>query len=242
MKKVVDTMLVLAMLASYVPGLAEDIVQESLQESGKSRQTAASGEETDPPVQQEKPLPAATQPDRYDAVMNVTMDTALTGEMVTSTGTDENTIHVSAGTLTVSGAAITRASEDSADGELAYGYGVGAALLVTGGTAEISGSTITTDSPGGTGMFAYGDGTIRATDTVVDTNREAAGGVHAAAGPAGSNAMRRRHPILPVPRTAQTINRSAVREGNSIHHPFWRKTVRNTKMHRFYSQPWNPAY
>ena len=94
MKKVVDTMLVLAMLASYVPGLAEDIVQESLQESGKSRQTAASGEETDPPVQQEKPLPAATQPDRYDAVMNVTMDTALTGEMVTSTGSDENTIHV----------------------------------------------------------------------------------------------------------------------------------------------------
>ena len=182
MKKVVDTMLVLAMLASYVPGLAEDIVQESLQESGKSRQTAASGEETDPPVQQEKPLPAATQPDRYDAVMNVTMDTALTGEMVTSTGTDENTIHVSAGTLTVSGAAITRASEDSADGELAYGYGVGAALLVTGGTAEISGSTITTDSPGGTGLFAYGDGTIRATDTVVDTIREAAGGVHAAAG------------------------------------------------------------
>ena len=43
MKKVVDTMLVLAMLASYVPGLAEDIVQEGLQESGRSKQAAASG-------------------------------------------------------------------------------------------------------------------------------------------------------------------------------------------------------
>lgn len=182
MKKVVDTILVLAMLASYVPGLAEDIVQEGLQESGRSKQAAASGEETDPPVQQEKPLPSATQPDSYDAVMNVTMDTSLEGEMVASTGTDENTIHVSSGTLTVSGAAITRASEDSSDGERAYGYGVGAAVLVTGGTAVISGSTVTTDSPGGTGLYAYGDGTIRAADTVVDTIRAAAGGVHAAAG------------------------------------------------------------
>ena len=182
MKKVVDTMLVLAMLASYVPGLAEDIVQEGLQESGRSKQAAASGEETDPPAAPEKPLPSATQPDSYDAVMNVTMDTSLEGEMVASTGTDENTIHVSSGTLTVSGAAITRASEDSSDGERAYGYGVGAAVLVTGGTAVISGSTVTTDSPGGTGLYAYGDGTIRAADTVVDTIRAAAGGVHAAAG------------------------------------------------------------
>ena len=182
MKKVVDTILVLAMLASYVPGLAEDIVQEGLQESGRSKQAAASGEETDPPVQQEKPLPSATQPDSYDAVMNVTMDTELTGEMVASTGTDENTIHVSSGTLTVSGAAITRTSEDSSDGDRAYGYGVGAAVLVTGGTAVISGSTVTTDSPGGTGLYAYGDGAIRAADTVVDTIRAAAGGVHAAAG------------------------------------------------------------
>ena len=182
MKKVVDTILVLAMLASYVPGLAEDIVQEGLQESGRSKQAAASGEETDPPVQQEKPLPSATQPDSYDAVMNVTMDTSLEGEMVASTGTDENTIHVSSGTLTVSGAAITRTSEDSSDGDRAYGYGVGAAVLVTGGTAVISGSTVTTDSPGGTGLYAYGDGTIRAADTVVDTIRAAAGGVHAAAG------------------------------------------------------------
>ena len=182
MKKVVDTILVLAMLASYVPGLAEDIVQEGLQESGRSKQAAASGEETDPPAAPEKPLPSATQPDSYDAVMNVTMDTSLEGEMVASTGTDENTIHVSSGTLTVSGAAITRTSEDSSDGDRAYGYGVGAAVLVTGGTAVISGSTVTTDSPGGTGLYAYGDGTIRAADTVVDTIRAAAGGVHAAAG------------------------------------------------------------
>ena len=182
MKKVVDTMLVLAMLASYVPGLAEDIVRESLQESGESRQIAASGEENDPPVQQEKSLPSATQPDSYDAVMNVTMDTSLKGELVASTGTEENTIHVSAGTLTVSGAAISRTSEAGSDAELAYGYGVGAAVLVTGGTLEITGSTVTTDSPGGTGLYAYGDGTIHASDTVVDTIRAASGGIHAAAG------------------------------------------------------------
>ena len=181
MKKVVDTMLVLAMLASSIPGLAEDIAQESLTESGKGRQTA-SGEEADPPAAPEKPLPTATQPDSYDAVMNVTMDTTLAGEMVASTGTNENTIHISAGTLTASVAAITRASADSTDGELAYGYGVGAAVLVTGGALEISGSTVTTDSPGGTGLYAYNDGTIHAVDTVVDTIQAASGGVHAAAG------------------------------------------------------------
>ena len=181
MKKVVDTMLVLAMLASSIPGLAEDIAQESLTESGKGRQTA-SGEEADPPAAPEKPLPTATQPYSYDAVMNVTMDTTLAGEMVASTGTNENTIHIFAGTLTASGAAITRASADSTDGELAYGYGVGAAVLVTGGALEISGSTVTTDSPGGTGLYAYSDGTIHAVDTVVDTIQAASGGVHAAAG------------------------------------------------------------
>ena len=181
MKKVVDTMLGLAMLASSIPGLAEDIAQESLTESGKGRQTA-SGEEADPPAAPEKPLPTATQPDSYDAVMNVTMDTTLAGEMVASTGTNENTIHIFAGTLTASGAAITRASADSTDGELAYGYGVGAAVLVTGGALEISGSTVTTDSPGGTGLYAYSDGTIHAVDTVVDTIQAASGGVHAAAG------------------------------------------------------------
>ena len=182
MKKIVDTILVLAMLASSIPGLAEDIVQESLTDSGTGKQTAASEEETDPPAAPEKPLASATQPDSYDAVMNVTMDTSLEGEVVASTGTDENTIHVSAGTLTVSGAAITRASGDSDGGEMAYGYGVGAAVLVTGGTLEITGSTVTTDSPGGTGLYAYGDGTIHAADTVVDTIQEGAGGVHAAAG------------------------------------------------------------
>ncbi|MGN1020053.1 MAG: hypothetical protein ACI4O7_06740 [Aristaeellaceae bacterium] len=182
MKKVVDTILVLAMLASSIPGLAEDIAQESLTEPGKSKQTAASEEETEPPVAPEKPLATATQPDSYDAVMNVTMDTSLEGEMVASTGRDENTIHVSAGTLTVNGAAISRASADSDSGELAYGYGVGAAVLVTGGVLEIASSTVTTDSPGGTGLYAYGDGTIHAADTVVDTIQDAAGGVHAAAG------------------------------------------------------------
>ena len=182
MKKVVDTMLVLAMLASSIPGLAEDIAQDALSEMDKGRPASSSGKEADSPAAREMPLAAAPQPDSYDAVMNVTMDTTLIGEMVASTGTDENAVHVSAGMLTASGAAVTRASGDSTGGELAYGYGVGAAVLVTGGVLEMTDSTVTTDSPGGTGLFAYGDGTIRASDTVVDTIQAASGGVHAAAG------------------------------------------------------------
>ncbi|MGN0747421.1 MAG: hypothetical protein ACI4ML_12145 [Aristaeellaceae bacterium] len=182
MKKVVDTILVLAMLASCIPGLAEDIAQENLSEPGQSKQAASGGEEADPPAAPEKPLSSATQPDSYDAVMNVTMDTGLEGEMVASTGKNENTIHVSAGTLTASGAAITRTSADSDGGDMAYSYGVGAAVLVSGGMAALSDCTVTTDSKGATGLFAYGDGTIHAADTVVDTIQAGSGGVHAAAG------------------------------------------------------------
>ena len=51
MKKILDTMLVLAMLASCVPGLAEDRAQDGLPEGGKSAQTPSGGEDAEPPVQ-----------------------------------------------------------------------------------------------------------------------------------------------------------------------------------------------
>ena len=59
---------------------------------------------------------------------------------------------------TVTNSTIVRDSDESTGGDQSSFYGVGAAVLTTGGTISISDSTMTTDAKGGTGVFAYGDG------------------------------------------------------------------------------------
>ena len=90
-------------------------------------------------------------PEEYAAVYTVQQDTSMTGE-VQSTGTDENAIHVQAGAADVSDAVITRASDDSTGADAASFYGIGAAVLATGGTVTVSNSTIETDAAGGAGV------------------------------------------------------------------------------------------
>ncbi|URW87522.1 hypothetical protein M5E86_09550 [Blautia wexlerae] len=71
--------------------------------------------------------------------------------------------------VTFSNDAISRTSSDSQGGDNSSFYGVGAAVLATNGTAYVKGDTVTTDSKGGAGLFAYGDGTVYATDTDITT-------------------------------------------------------------------------
>ncbi|MCE5342499.1 MAG: hypothetical protein LLF96_02775 [Eubacteriales bacterium] len=124
----------------------------------------------------------SSQPDSYIAVTEITADTALAGDTIESTGTDENAINVSAGTLTLSDATIIRTSSDSTGGDNSSFYGVGAAVLVTGGMASISDSTITTDASGGAGVFAYGEGIAYVSDTTITTAQGTSGGIHVAGG------------------------------------------------------------
>ena len=114
-------------------------------------------------------------PEEYAAVYTVQQDTSMTGE-VQSTGTDENAIHVQAGAADVSDAVITRASDDSTGADAASFYGVGAAVLATGGTVTVSNSTIETDAAGGAGVFAYADGVAYVSDTTITTRQNASGG------------------------------------------------------------------
>ena len=53
---------------------------------------------------------------------------------------------------------------------------------MTDGTANLSGGTITTDSKGGAGVFAYGDGTVNISDTTITTKQDTSGGIHVAGG------------------------------------------------------------
>lgn len=119
----------------------------------------------------------------FTAVKEVTKDTAITGETVDSTGTDENAVLVNGDVKAeITKSAITRNSADSTGGDSASFYGVGAAVLGKAGTTYIKDCTIETDAKGGAGVFAYGDGVVYIADTDISTKKSTSGGIHAAGG------------------------------------------------------------
>ena len=121
--------------------------------------------------------------DSYDAANEYSSDETVSDTSLESTGTDENAALISNGAeVTFSNDAISRTSSDSQGGDNSSFYGVGAAVLATDGTAYVKDSTVTTDSKGGAGLFAYGDGTVYAADTDITTQQDTSGGIHAAGG------------------------------------------------------------
>ena len=122
-------------------------------------------------------------PTSYTAVNEYTEDTEESGKSVKSEGTDENAIHAYEGaTVNLSDFTVTRDSSDSQGGDSSSFYGVGAAVLESDGTLNISDSTIETDANGAAGIFAYNNGTVYAADTTISTKGDTSGGIHAAGG------------------------------------------------------------
>lgn len=119
----------------------------------------------------------------YTAVNEITEDTQLDGETISSDGTDESAVLVADGaTATLNNLTVDRTSSDSTGGDNSSFYGVGAALLTTNGTTYVNNSTITTDSAGGAGVFSYGDGVTYVADSTITTKQDTSGGIHAAGG------------------------------------------------------------
>ena len=130
-----------------------------------------------------QPGGASSGVDSYDAVNEYSEDTTVDGETISSTGTDENAIHVTDGAkVSIKNSKITRTSSDSTGGDNSSFYGVGAAVLTTDGTSYISNTTIDTDAAGAAGIFAYGDGVVYAADSTITTKQDTSGGIHAAGG------------------------------------------------------------
>lgn len=122
-------------------------------------------------------------PTSYTASNHYTDNTALSGETISSTGTDENAVLVTDGaSVSLDQMTVTRTSSDSAGGDASSFYGIGAAILTTDGTADISNSTIETDASGAAGVFAYGDGIAYVSDSVITTQQDTSGGIHVAGG------------------------------------------------------------
>ncbi len=119
----------------------------------------------------------------YNAVQSLTSDATFNGETLSSTGTDENVVDVSKNaSATVANSTVTKTSSDSTGGDNSSFYGVGAALLARSGNLYVTGSKINTDSAGGAGIFAYGDGTAYASDSTINTTQDTSGGIHVAGG------------------------------------------------------------
>lgn len=119
----------------------------------------------------------------YNAAEEYTDDIEKNGETITSTGADENAVHILDGASAVlKNMTVTRESSDSTGGDDSSFYGVGAAILDTDGTAYISGSNISTNAAGAAGIFAYDSGTIYTSDTKITTALDTSGGIHVAGG------------------------------------------------------------
>ena len=121
--------------------------------------------------------------DSYDAVNTIEEDTEISDQSIESTGADENAVHVTNGAKAeLEDVTISRNSSDSTGGDNSSFYGVGAAVLATDGTVTVEDSTITTDSAGGAGVFAYGDGVAYVEDSTIETKQDTSGGIHVAGG------------------------------------------------------------
>ena len=126
---------------------------------------------------------AQSAPTSYSSVKEFTSDTEETGQSYISEGTDESAVLVSNGAnVTLKDFTVNRTSEDSKGGDSSSFYGVGASILVTDGTVDLKGGTITSDADGAAGAFAYDKGTVNISDTAITTTGNTAGGIHAAGG------------------------------------------------------------
>ena len=126
---------------------------------------------------------AQSAPTSYSSVKEFTSDTEESGQSYNSEGTDESAVLVSNGAnVTLKDFTVNRTSEDSKGGDSSSFYGVGASILVTDGTVDLKGGTITSDADGAAGAFAYDKGTVNISDTAITTTGNTAGGIHAAGG------------------------------------------------------------
>ena len=124
----------------------------------------------------------SSEPDSYDAVLEITQDTELDGVDMASVNADENVIHVFDGaTARITGSSFSNGGEGGG-GDSASFYGVGATLFVSDGELYVDDVDIDSTVAGGAGVFAYKDGVAYVQNATIATASAAAGGLHVAGG------------------------------------------------------------
>lgn len=122
-------------------------------------------------------------PTEYSAVNTYTKDQNVIDLNIISTGDDESAILVNNNAkVNINNFTLKRESENSSGGDAASFYGVGATALVTNGTLNLNSGSITSNSKGGAGVFAYGKGTAYVNNAIINTENDTSGGLHVAGG------------------------------------------------------------
>ncbi len=124
----------------------------------------------------------SSEPDSYDAVKEITKDEDITGVTMESVNGDENVIHVFEGATSWITDSVFDSTGQGSAGDAASFYGVGATLFVSDGELYAQGNTITTDTSGGAGVFAYDNGVAYVADCDITTQQGSSGGLHVAGG------------------------------------------------------------
>ncbi|MBQ4426146.1 MAG: S-layer homology domain-containing protein [Oscillospiraceae bacterium] len=125
----------------------------------------------------------------WSGANTITSSTTESGKTYTSTSADENALLINTtGTVTITSPTVTKSGGTSASDNYSF-YGINSGVMVKGGgTANISGGTITTTAAGANGVFSYGansgstnatgDGTtVNISDTVITTTGSGSGGI-----------------------------------------------------------------
>ncbi len=178
------TVLTASLMVTPLVAAASATASESTSAGDSSGKTDAPG---DPPGKG-KGAPAGgnggqTAVTSWTAANEITSDTASDNTEYTSSGTDENALHVYNGASAVlNDPTVTRTSSDSKGGDDSSFYGVGAAVLTTDGTTTVNGGTVTTDSAGAAGLFSYDKGITYAKNVTINTKKDTSGGIHVAGG------------------------------------------------------------
>ncbi len=124
----------------------------------------------------------SSEPDSYDAVLEITEDTDLDGVAMESVNGDENIIHVFDGaTAKISNSSFVNGGTGGG-GDSASFYGVGATLFVSDGEMYVENVDIDSTVSGGAGVFAYKDGVAYVSNADISTTQGSAGGLHVAGG------------------------------------------------------------
>ena len=111
----------------------------------------------------------------YSGATELSTNASFDGESFSSSDGGENALLITGGEISLSNVSINKTGGES--GEDSDFYGTNAAVLVTGGSANIKGGTITTAGAHANALFAYGDGVIDALDTKITTSGDNSGGI-----------------------------------------------------------------
>lgn len=111
-------------------------------------------------------------------------DSIVSGQIYTSSASDENAVQITGGTCTMSGCTIEKLSGDTSDSDGSSFYGINSAVYCAGSGSilNITGGTVTTSAAGSNGLMAYNYGVINASGIVISTSANLSRGIHATGG------------------------------------------------------------